>query len=242
MESKRLALDLKEREIYSRERGLDVMKKREEAVSKAGRTLAARDILLQERETKCDELVCYWKARCLEKEEQRSKLESRYTDRMLKDGCVLLSSGVTLARAVGETVSVHTLVVENALEQNIAESKAEREKFAVEKIQWILERDAWTVKTVDAGARATELQMYATCLERGISIVHRAKLREDRSYEGEKKKLARALERAVLVQDDMDRKDKQLAAFRLARRTKMQRIRRDKLKDCEQSIDRSLSF
>ena len=196
-----VAVETKEREVYSRERGLDDIHTREMAVKEAGRRLTISDIEMKERENKyqdeiakwklkykkkeeetiiemeehakrCNDDIAVWKVKYRKKEQERSTMEKKYVERMLKDGCILLSSGKYIVKSGGGAVGEHTLVVEAALEKKMRELSLERTRFQLEKTRWKEKRDVWTKNHIEAGSKACELQMYASCLEKGIRIEH----------------------------------------------------------------------
>ena len=120
----------------------------------------------------------------------------------------------------------------------MGELERERARFSSEKNKWREERDAWAHDRIDAGIKTKELELYATCLEKGINIEHHRRQKVEKSVEEEKRKLKRALDRNLRTQEELNRKDQVVKDFKHTRRMETQRIRRTKLSQAQKNTNR----
>ena len=205
--------------MLNRERGLDALEVRESAIKDA-----------VERVRAAEEMARTWKEKCARKEKERSTIEAQIVARMAQDGCVVLRNGDSLIQGGGGAVHQHTRVVERALEEKVAELKEERKAFVEEKAQWKLQRDEWAEKHGDAATRARELQLHATCLERGINIEHRKRAKDIQTAESEKRKSKRAMERLVVAEDEVLRAEDRVKDLKREKKNRQQNDRRTALR------------
>ena len=235
--SRVLAIQMKEAELLRRERGLDRIEVRERALKLQGAKAAqglieterkeeAARVEVEEWKRKSSVEVEDWKRKCRKKEEERSQLEARYVERMNRDGYVVLASGGRLCKGDGGGLGEHALVVEGVLEAKMAELKEEKDRFIADKAQWESERDEWTRERIEAGVRSRELELYASCLEKGVHIEHSRVKRGLKSVEAEKRKLEKALDRGRHTKEELARAEDALAQAKHRRRMEKQQLRR----------------
>ena len=203
-------IELREKDLLNRERGLDALEVRESEVKQAVERIAAKDMEMLQTEIAAAETIQIWKDKCARKEKARSTIEAQIVERMVQDGCVVLGNGDSLVRGGGEAVHQHARVVEKALEEKMAEWIKERQSFTEEKARWKLQRDEWAEKHGEAATKTRELQLYATCLEKGINLEHRKRTKDSETVESEKRKAKRAMERLLVAEDDFLRAEGQV--------------------------------